>query len=238
MSHTEKFGFQFRQFFVGQQHCAMKVGTDGVLLGAWATGGHHILDIGTGTGVVALMMAQRFPSADIDAIEVDHDAAEQATDNVRQSPFASRVTVTHTALQNFHPSAPYDSIVCNPPYFLNSLKAPEASRSLARHAGDDSLTFRDIFVFAKANTTDTGVVNVVVPTLSQEALETEAYLLGFRKKRELLLRTTPRKPLSRVLVTFSRSSHSPAERSEQCLMNADCSRSAWYQQLTADFYVK
>ena len=148
MSHTEKFGFQFRQFFVGQQHCAMKVGTDGVLLGAWATGGHHILDIGTGTGVVALMMAQRFPSADIDAIEVDHDAAEQATDNVRQSPFASRVTVTHTALQNFHPSAPYDSIVCNPPYFLNSLKAPETSRSLARHAGDDSLTFRDIFVFA------------------------------------------------------------------------------------------
>ncbi|MDD5822676.1 MAG: methyltransferase [Prevotella sp.] len=238
MSHTEKVGFQFRQFFVGQQHCAMKVGTDGVLLGAWATGGHHILDIGTGTGVVALMMAQRFPSADIDAIEVDHDAAEQATDNVRQSPFASRVTVTHTALQNFHPSAPYDSIVCNPPYFLNSLKAPEASRSLARHAGDDSLTFRDIFVFAKANTTDTGVVNVVVPTLSQEALETEAYLLGFRKKRELLLRTTPRKPLSRVLVTFSRSSHSPAERSEQCLMNADGSRSAWYQQLTADFYVK
>lgn len=238
MSHTEKIGFQFRQFFVGQQHCAMKVGTDGVLLGAWATGGHHILDIGTGTGVVALMMAQRFPSADIDAIEVDHDAAEQATDNVRQSPFASRVTVTHTALQNFHPSAPYDSIVCNPPYFLNSLKAPEASRSLARHAGDDSLTFRDIFVFAKANTTDTGVVNVVVPTLSQDALETEAYLLGFRKKRELLLRTTPRKPLSRVLVTFSRSSHSPAERSEQCLMNADGSRSAWYQQLTADFYVK
>lgn len=238
MSHTEKVGFQFRQFFVGQQHCAMKVGTDGVLLGAWATGGHHILDIGTGTGVVALMMAQRFPSADIDAIEVDHDAAEQATDNVRQSPFASRVTVTHTALQNYHPSAPYDSIVCNPPYFLNSLKAPEASRSLARHAGDDSLTFRDIFVFAKANTTDTGVVNVVVPTLSQEALETEAYLLGFRKKRELLLRTTPRKPLSRVLVTFSRSSHSPAERSEQCLMNADGSRSAWYQQLTADFYVK
>lgn len=238
MSHTEKFGFQFRQFFVGQQHCAMKVGTDGVLLGAWATGGHHILDIGTGTGVVALMMAQRFPSADIDAIEVDHDAAEQATDNVRQSPFASRVTVTHTALQNFHPSAPYDSIVCNPPYFLNSLKAPEASHSLARHAGDDSLTFRDIFVFAKANTTDTGVVNVVVPTLSQEALETEAYLLGFRKKRELLLRTTPRKPLSRVLVTFSRSSHSPAERSEQCLTNADGSRSAWYQQLTADFYVK
>lgn len=238
MSHTEKFGFQFRQFFVGQQYCAMKVGTDGVLLGAWATGGHHILDIGTGTGVVALMMAQRFPSADIDAIEVDHDAAEQATDNVRQSPFASRVTVTRTALQNFHPSAPYDSIVCNPPYFLNSLKAPEASRSLARHAGDDSLTFRDIFVFAKANTTDTGVVNVVVPKLSQEALETEAYLLGFRKKRELLLRTTPRKPLSRVLVTFSRSSHSPAERSEQCLMNADGSRSVWYQQLTVDFYVK
>lgn len=238
MDHIQKEGFQFRQFFVGQQRCAMKVGTDGVLLGAWAEGGQHILDIGTGTGVVALMMAQRFPSANIDAIEVDHDAAEQAADNVGQSPFASRIAVTYTAFQDFLPSAPYDSIVCNPPYFLNSMKAPEASRSLARHAGEKSLTFRDIFVFAKANTSDYGVVNVVVPTLSQEALETEAYLFGFRKTRELLLRTTPRKPLSRVLVTFSRSSHSPSECTEQCLMNADGSRSAWYQQLTADFYVK
>lgn len=238
MGHTQKEGFLFRQFFVGQQRCAMKVGTDGVLLGAWAEGGQHILDIGTGTGVIALMMAQRFPSADIDAIEVDDDAAEQAADNVEQSPFASRIAVTHTAFQDFLPSAPYDSIVCNPPYFLNSMKAPEASRSLARHADGKSLTFRDIFVFAKANTSDSGVVNVVVPTLNQEALETEAYLLGFRKTRELLLRTTPRKPLSRVLVAFSRSSHSPSERTEQCLMNADGSRSAWYQQLTADFYVK
>lgn len=238
MSHTEKFGFQFRQFFVGQQLCAMKVGTDGVLLGAWAEGGHHILDIGTGTGVVALMMAQRYVSAHIDAIEVDCDAAGQAADNVRLSPFASRISVTHTALQDFSPIETYDSIVCNPPYFLNSLKAPEASRSMARHAGENSLTFRDIFVFAKSNITEAGVVNVVVPTLSQEALETEAYLLGFRKTRELLLRTTPRKPLSRALVTFSRSSHCPAERSEQCLMNADGSRSAWYQQLTTDFYVK
>lgn len=238
MDHIQKEGFQFRQFFVGQQRCAMKVGTDGVLLGAWAEGGQYILDIGTGTGVVALMMAQRFPSANIDAIEVDYDAAEQAADNVGRSPFASRIAVTHTAFQDFLPSAPYDSIVCNPPYFLNSMKAPEASRSLARHAGEKSLTFRDIFVFAKANTSDSGVVNVVVPTLSQEALETEAYLFGFRKTRELLLRTTPRKPLSRVLVTFSRSSHSPSERTEQFLMNADGSRSAWYQQLTADFYVK
>ena len=192
MNHKEKEGFQFQQFFVGQEHCAMKVGTDGVLLGAWAEGGQQILDIGTGTGVVALMMAQRYVSAHIDAIEVDCDAAGQAADNVRLSPFASRISVTHTALQDFSPIETYDSIVCNPPYFLNSLKAPEASRSMARHAGENSLTFRDIFVFAKSNTTEAGVVNVVVPTLSQEALETEAYLLGFRKTRELLLRTTPR----------------------------------------------
>ena len=184
------------------------------------------------------MMAQRYVSAHIDAIEVDCEAAGQAADNVRLSPFASRISVTHTALQDFSPIETYDSIVCNPPYFLNSLKAPEASRSMARHAGENSLTFRDIFVFAKSNITEAGVVNVVVPTLSQETLETEAYLLGFRKTRELLLRTTPRKPLSRALVTFSRSSHCPAERSEQCLMNADGSRSAWYQQLTTDFYVK
>ncbi len=139
--------FQFKKFAVSQDHCAMKVGTDGVLLGAWARGGNRILDIGTGTGVIALMMAQRFPQAMIDAIEIDHGAAAQAAENAARSPFADRIHITETALQNFNPDIHYNIIVTNPPFFAHSLSAPETSRSLARQT--DSLPFSAIFSFAK-----------------------------------------------------------------------------------------
>ncbi len=125
--------FQFKKFTIAQDRCAMKVGTDGVLLGAWARGGKRVLDIGTGTGLVALMMAQRFTDAVVDAVEIDHDTAGQAMENVSSSPFANRVKVFAKALQGFEPDAPYDSIVTNPPFFSNSLLAPDSSRTMARH---------------------------------------------------------------------------------------------------------
>ena len=124
----------------------MKVGTDGVLLGAWAQGGHRVLDIGTGTGLIALMMSQRFPQALIDAIEIDHDAAVQAAENVACSPFADRIKVSETALQNFKPTTHYNIIVTNPPFFAHSLRSPSKSRSLARQT--ESLPFSAIFSFA------------------------------------------------------------------------------------------
>lgn len=238
MNHTKKQGFQFRQFFVEQSRCAMKVGTDGVLLGAWAKGGDHILDIGTGTGVVALMMAQRYAGAIVDAIDVDQDAAYQATENVQHAPFSQRITVYRAALQNFRPARPYDSIVCNPPYFLDSLKAPDSSRSLARHASSDSMTFRDLFGFVKKHITAEGTLSVIVPVLSLDALETEAYLVGFRKTSQVLLKTTPRKPHSRVLVSFSKTLRGDVTQEQACLMNVDGSRSLWYQRLTEAFYIK
>ena len=111
----------------------MKVGTDGVLLGAWAQGGQRMLDIGTGTGLVALMLAQRYKQSRVVGIEIDEASFQQAQHNVMDSPFASRVTVVHEALQQFSSGETFDSIVSNPPFFVDALRASGTSRCVARH---------------------------------------------------------------------------------------------------------
>ena len=128
--------FTFQKFTIHQDRCAMKVGTDGVLLGAWAHGGKRILDIGTGTGLVAIMMAQRFADAHVTAVEIDHNAALQACNNANCSPFASRISIVETSIQNFevYGTQLFDSIVSNPPFFTDSLKNPDSQRATARHA--------------------------------------------------------------------------------------------------------
>ena len=133
----------------------MKVGTDGVLIGAWANGGKRILDIGTGTGLIALMMAQRFDDAEIKAVDLDRDACCQARENVANSRFAGRVEVFETAIQQFHDAAGFDSIVSNPPFFQNSLKNPDTRRAAARHS--DSLPFSVLFEKVAALLTSDGV---------------------------------------------------------------------------------
>ena len=126
--------FAFKKFVIHQDHCAMKVGTDGVLLGSWANGGKRILDIGTGTGLIALMMAQRYTDAIIDAVEIDHDAALQAYENVSNTEFANRIKIVETAIQHHSTQDKYNAIVSNPPFFIDSLLNPNAQRSTARHA--------------------------------------------------------------------------------------------------------
>ena len=137
-------GFRFKQFAVEQEDVAMKVGTDGVLLGAWANSDNvkRILDIGTGTGVIALQMAQRNPIAHIHAVEIDDTAAKRARANFDLSPWAERLTVEQTAVQEFAPAEKFELIVSNPPYFVDSLLPPDAKRSTARHTHD--LTFEEL----------------------------------------------------------------------------------------------
>ena len=134
--------FNFRQFTVRQERCAMKVGTDGTLLGAWAHGGSSILDIGVGTGLIALMMAQRFPESHIGGIDIDHEAVEQALENVKASPFRN-IDVVEADAKSYGGSS-FDAIVCNPPYFADSLQSPDMQRTIARHTV--SLSFRDLCV--------------------------------------------------------------------------------------------
>lgn len=137
-------GFRFKQFAVEQDDVAMKVGTDGVLLGAWADcdSAKNILDIGTGTGVIALQMAQRNPEAQVQAVEIDDAAAKRARANFDNSPWAERLEVEQSAVQEFEPAEKFDLIVSNPPYFVDSLLPPDERRSTARHTHD--LTFEEL----------------------------------------------------------------------------------------------
>lgn len=228
--------FHFRQFTIHQDRCAMKVGTDGVLLGAWAEGGRRILDVGCATGIIALMMAQRFPRAEVTGIDIDAEACGQARDNVGASPFAPRVDIACKAIQEWT-GEPYDSIVSNPPFFVGSLTSPDTRRTLARHAA--SLPFDELFGSVCRLLTPDGVFSAIVPTQAEEAFSAEAYIRGLRATRRQLVRTTPRKQPKRVLLAYRRTA-SPLPPDETFgatvnLLNPDGSRSDWYGQLTKEF---
>lgn len=156
--------FQFKQFKIKQDKCAMKVGTDAVLLGAWIKTGEakHILDVGTGTGIIALMLAQK-SNALIDAIDIDRNAVEQAQENVANSPFKENVSVFHKSLQSFSNEIKrkYDLIVSNPPYFVDSSKAPDETRNFARHT--DELSFDDLLDGVKKLLEPNGSFCLILP---------------------------------------------------------------------------
>lgn len=234
--------FTFRQFEIQQDRCAMKVGTDGVLLGAWAEGGKRILDIGSGTGLISLMMAQRYPEAHVVGIDMDDDACGQARENVVASPFADRVEIVVSRLQDFGLAnaggsyAEFDAIVSNPPFFLNSLKNPDSKRSMARHA--DSLPFRDLFAGVKRLLSDNGVFSVVIPVDVLEPFEAEACFSGFCIVRKCLIKTVERKYPKRCLVAFARHRQGRLEQTVECMMDREGNRSPWYAKITEEFYVK
>jgi tRNA1Val (adenine37-N6)-methyltransferase len=207
------------------------------LLGSWAQGGKRILDIGTGTGLIALMMAQRFPDAVVDAVEIDADAAAQAMENVKASPFADRIYIHETAIQKFTPFPPqgtFDSIVSNPPFFQQSLKAPDAKRTLARHT--DSLSFRDLIKSAVRLLAATGEFSVVIPFNMRQSLIDEAIIQGLSLSRSVAVKTVPHKAAKRYLLAFRKERPEIIEEQE-VVMTESGERSPWYQELTKDFYL-
>lgn len=227
--------FQFKQFTIHQDFCAMKVGTDAVLLGAWANGGDQILDIGTGTGVIALMMAQRFPDAQIMAIDIDEGAVRQAQTNVDASPFANRIRVMHSSLQNYSPftnhpsqSTKFTSIVSNPPFFVDALKAPDHQRSVARHA--DTLSYAQLMQSASRLLVDDGELSVIIPFDYCRRMEEEATFAGFFPSRVCAVYTTEKKPPRRYLLAFRK--QPVFLQKEELIIGSDS-----YRQLTQDFYL-
>ena len=229
--------FTFRKFTVFHDRCAMKVGTDGVLLGSWANGGGKILDIGTGTGLIALMLAQRFEGAEVTAVEIDGNAASQARDNVKASPFAARVDVVETPVQSFSTTDRFDAIVSNPPFFTDSLRNPDSQRATARHA--DTLTYRELFGAVARLLDADGEFSAIIPSDRLTQFTAEAYLAGLSLSRRCAVRTTPRKQPKRYLVAFRHATAAGrADTREECLMNADGTRSDWYRLLTDNFYIK
>lgn len=223
--------FRFKRFTISQSRCAMKVGTDGTLLGAWARGGQTILDVGTGTGLIALMMAQRFPEAEVTGIDIDEAACSQAEENVAASPF--RVSVLHKNVLEM--DGVFDAIVSNPPFFSHSLESPDRQRSIARHTS--SLGFGELMQSVVRLLADDGELSLILPAESKSEVESEAALSGLFKVRECAVRTTPRKHPKRFLQAYRKHPAPCLEVSEGIIETEPGTRSEWYQDLTKEFYL-
>lgn len=209
----------------------MKVGTDGTLLGAWAKGGETILDAGTGTGLIALMMAQRYPEARVLGIDIDSGAVEQAQENVADSPFASRIMIAQQDLRTLE--GRFDAIVSNPPYFHDSLKSPDQQRTLARHTSQ--LTYRELMTSAFRLLDEKGEFSLIIPFDCKPHLEAEAALAGFFKCRECAVKTTPRKAPRRYLISFAKHAPASIETTEGVIELQPHQHSQWYQGLMQEF---
>ena len=221
--------FRFKQFSIHQDRCAMKVGTDGVLLGAWAQGGQRILDIGTGTGLIALMMAQRYPEAEVIGIDIDQEAVQQAQENIVQSPFKDRVEAVHSSLQDYTSLASsFNSIVSNPPFFVDSLPAPDRQRTIARHT--NTLTYRDLMQSAYQLLSDEGELSLIIPFDYRRRLDDEAIIMGFFPCRVCAVRTTDSKPPRRYLLAYRK--HPCPCQQESLTIGSDS-----YRILTQPFYL-
>ena len=230
--------FSFKQFSVHQDRCAMKVGTDGTLLGAWAIapeGKCRILDIGTGTGLIALMMAQRYPQAEIVGIDIDSSACSQARENVNNSPFKQRISIVNIDINDYHDET-FDSIVSNPPFFVESLKCPNETRAIARHS--DLLSYENLFKCVNRLLSDTGKFSLVIPSNSLSSIESEASLSGLFLSRKYAIKTTQKKCPKRFLLEFTKEIPKHFEESEEVLETSPNIRSDWYRKLTSDFYLK
>ena len=254
--------FRFKQFTVWHDRCAMKVGTDGVLLGAWCpiavdslqlivNSRKHkefrVLDIGTGSGLIALMLAQRTCAVDslqwtvgIDAIDVDEGAVEQATYNFEQSPWVEQLHAYQSSLQEWHSAIKYDLIVSNPPYFQASLKNPDSQRATARHT--DTLNYEELIMHSVRLLKPNGTLALVLP------IEAEAEVLTLAKQYDLApthithVHSKPGKPAKRLLIAFSPIASSPNSLITSppkifYIESADSPRSEEYKALTQDFYL-
>ncbi|GET30825.1 tRNA1(Val) (adenine(37)-N6)-methyltransferase [Prolixibacter sp. SD074] len=234
----ESESFAFKQFEIKQEKAAMKVGTDGVLLGAWAdvTGAKAILDVGAGTGLVALMLAQR-SEAIVDAVEIEPVAFCEANQNVVASPWAARVTVFHSSFQEFTEGMPdqYDLIVSNPPYFANSLASPDKNRTVARH--DQYLSYSELIEGATKKLSPEGRFCVIIPFAAYDEFRETARLNGFYLVKVVNVVPRESKPANRVLLEFSKK---PDDRqvSELRLRDVDGNYSEAYRMLTKDYYLK
>lgn len=230
--------FNFKQFRVEQGDSAFRVGTDSVLLGAWAKcqGASEILDVGTGTGLLALMLAQRSESS-ITAIEPDFLSYREADKNIKNSPWSDRITLINASLQEFSSEAKrkYDLIITNPPYFGSSLRNSNARSSAARH--NINLNTDEILLAASALLEESGILSMILPYVEGNMFIAAAASYGFYCNRMTRVKPLPAKSVKRLLIEFSRekemlvSDYLSVERGERHEYSAE------YIELTRDFYL-
>lgn len=229
--------FQFKQFTIHQDKCAMKVGTDGVLLGAWIDLTHtrRLLDIGTGTGLIAIMAAQRHTELMIDAIEIDPAAASQAQENINSTPWWKRIHLFQGKVQTFMPDYQYDLIVCNPPFFINSTKNPELKRTLARHC--ETLSHEDLLQVSEHLLQPEGKLCVILPIN-----ESEHFIQLAQNKKWFINKLsnicpTPTKPPKRKLIELAKHKTPLVENTIIIEIERHIYHET-YKNLTRDFYLK
>lgn len=233
--------FQFKQFLVLQDQCAMKVGTDGVLLGAWTPMENNpksILDIGTGTGIIALMLAQRSKAIQIDALEIDEKAYEQATDNFENSPWSDRLFCFHAGLDEFieEPEDEYDLIVSNPPFYSEDYKTNDKNRDLARF--QDAMPFEELIESADLLLSENGIFAVIIPFKEEQNfidLCAEVELFPIKITRVKGSFTTP---TVRSLLAFKRFEMSILTSDELVIEINRHEYTNEYIELTKEFYLK
>lgn len=231
--------FKFKQFTVYHDRCAMKVGTDGVLLGGWTNVNNinNSLDVGTGSGLISLMLVQRNPMMLVDAIDIDKEAVNQAKENVALSPFQTKIDCECISLQNFalNCNKQYDLIVSNPPYFINSLKSPNTERNMARHT--DNLPISDLIKLSTNLLNTNGRLSLILPYEYKDmtinlALKNELYTT-----RITYVYPTPNSEIKRILLEFSKLC-SLLEEKELIIETARHIYSDEFRELTKDFYLK
>lgn len=231
--------FQFKQFTVFHDRCAMKVGTDGVLLGAWTNidCSTKVLDIGTGTGLIALMLAQRNNKVKIDAIDINKEAIKQAKENIKISPFTKQITCYHSSLQDFArvQNEKYDIIVSNPPFFKQSLKSPNENRTLARHT--DSLLIEELLELSSYLLTEQGRLSIIYPSDDKDLILNIASENGLYISRITDVLPTPDSSPKRVLLEFCKTESTPSTDS-LIIEKGRHIYSEDFTKLAKDFYLK
>lgn len=233
-------GFTFKQFHIDHSRCAMKVGTDGTLIGAWFSAPCEkckILDIGTGTGLIAIMAAQRFSEAQVIGIDIDSDCIEQAKENVAASRWSERIEVIYSSLQEFTSSFGFDAIVSNPPYFVDSLLSPDDKRTTARHT--NSLSFNDLSSSVERLLKPDGIFSLILPPA-----EADRFLSAARGRlflhRKCEVWSTPTSGVKRVMMELQKAIPQNPPQTEKLIIedNGPMGYSDEYKQLTRDFYLK
>lgn len=232
--------FQFKEFSVNQDQCAMKIGTDGVLLGAVASVDQQpfaVLDIGAGTGIIPLMLAQRCDAEVLDALEIDDKAYEQCVDNFEQSPWGDRLFCYHASLQEFAEEIDdtYDLITCNPPFYKDDVKSGNEARDLARF--EDAMPFEHLVVCVSKLLHEDGIFSVILPYKEQQHFIALASEVKLSPNTILNIRGNKNSDLKRCIINFSFSENT-IKTTELVIENSRHNYTEDYINLTKDFYLK
>lgn len=228
--------FDFKRFRIYHDKCAMKVGTDGVLLGAWCTlpQHHRVLDVGCGCGLIGMMVAQRYPDAHVTGIDIDENAVAQAQENAKNSPYDRKLCFKCADVRDYVTEA-FDAIVCNPPFYTADTLPPDARRASARNSAGLPLDVLIRNVYRLLG--DGGTFHVVLPTAVADEFGVTCALHGMPMTHRCMVKTVARKAPKRALMSFVKGEYPGAAIAQEIILQEGSERSAQYQELTRDFYL-